>query len=128
MPSIKKIPDSFKTYEDGKSRRYSLLFTVNGGAFAVAKLFPTGNMCAVLGRLTLCELSLGMIIFTVLLTADIFIFGEHMRRTVSKEEIGPTGDKVPMFGTVGKIILLLVGSFICAGWLLVGIVGCCFAK
>ena len=28
----------FDTYEVGKHRRYSLLFAVNGGAFAVAKL------------------------------------------------------------------------------------------
>ena len=124
MPNIRKIPDSFKTYEDGKSRRYSLLFTVNGGAFAVAKLFPANNLCAVLGGLTLFELSLGMILFTVLMTVDIFVFGEHMRGTVSEEATGPAGDTVPMFGTVGKVILLLLGSLICLGWFLVGVRNC----
>ena len=68
---IRKIPDSFKTYEDGKGRRYGLLFSVNGGAFAVAKLFPTDNICAVIGGLTLFELSVGMILFTVLMSVDI---------------------------------------------------------
>jgi hypothetical protein len=115
MSATKKIPESFKTYEDGKSRRYSLLFSVNGGAFAVAKLLPPTDICAVIGRLTLCQLSAGMILFTVLMTADIFIFGENMRSTVSKEETEPAGDKLAMFGVKGKIILLLIGALICAG-------------
>ena len=29
-----EVSESFKAYEDGKHRRYSLLFAVNGGAFA----------------------------------------------------------------------------------------------
>jgi hypothetical protein len=35
----KKISENFKAYENGKHRRYNLLFSVNSGAFAVAKLF-----------------------------------------------------------------------------------------
>jgi hypothetical protein len=31
--------DAFKAYEDGKHRRYGLLFSVNGGAVATAKLY-----------------------------------------------------------------------------------------
>jgi hypothetical protein len=122
--SIRKIPESFKTYEDGKGRRYGLLFSVNGGAFAVAKVFPADNMCAVIGGLTLFELSLGMILFTVLMTVDIYVFGQHMRGTVSEEAMGPDGDTVAMFGPVGKAILLLIGLLICAGWFLVGIQTC----
>jgi purine-cytosine permease-like protein len=123
MTTVRKLPDTFKAYEDGKSRRYSLLFTVNGGAFAVAKLFPSGNPCAVLGKLTLAELSLGMIVFTVLLTVDIFLFGQHLRNTVSQEAMGSTGDTLPMFGTPGKLILILIGLLICVGWFLVGVAG-----
>jgi hypothetical protein len=48
MPEEKKIPESFKAYEDGKHRRYNLLFAVNGGAFAVAKLFADEKAVAVL--------------------------------------------------------------------------------
>ncbi|MFL5492904.1 MAG: hypothetical protein ACJ8DC_00825, partial [Gemmatimonadales bacterium] len=58
------IPDSFKSYEDGKHRRYTLLFAVNGGAFAIAKLYAEKNAPAVLGQLSLRELSLGMFAFT----------------------------------------------------------------
>jgi len=122
--SIRKIPDSFKTYEDGKGRRYGLLFSVNGGAFAVAKVFPADNMCAVIGGLTLFELSIGMILFTILMTIDIYIFGLHMRGTVSEEAMGPNGDTVAMFGPVGKAILLLIGLLICLGWFLVGVLTC----
>lgn len=125
MDNVRKIPESFKEYEAGKSRRYSLLFTVNGGAFAVAKLFPAGNPCAFLGNLTLAQLSLGMIVFTALLTIDIFFFGQNMRKTVSKEAMGPNGDMLPMFATPGKVILLLIGLLICLGWLLVGVVRTC---
>jgi hypothetical protein len=48
----KKVPESFKTYEDGKHRRYTLLFAVNGGAFAVAKLFTDPHTANVLESLT----------------------------------------------------------------------------
>ena len=34
-----QVPDSSKYYEDRKHRRYRLLFAVNGGAFAIAKMF-----------------------------------------------------------------------------------------
>jgi hypothetical protein len=123
MSTVKKLPDNFKAYEDGKSRRYSLLFSVNGGAFAVAKLFPAGSPCAVLGKLTLAELALGMIVFTVLLTVDIYLFGQHLRSTVPDEAMGPNGDTLAMFGTPGKLILVLIGLLICAGWFLVGLAG-----
>jgi hypothetical protein len=59
------LKDKLTLYEDGKHRRYSLLFSVNGGAFAVAKLLvgAEGKTTTVLGRLTLPELSWGMILY-----------------------------------------------------------------
>jgi hypothetical protein len=80
-PEEMKVPESFKFYEDGKHRRYSLLFAVNGGAFAIAKLHAEKNAVAVLGDLTLERLSFGMILFTVVMVVDIFIFGQRMRET-----------------------------------------------
>jgi hypothetical protein len=32
------LKEASELYENGKHRRYSLLFSVNGGAFAIAKL------------------------------------------------------------------------------------------
>ena len=115
MSEEKKVPESFKAYEDGKHRRYSLLFAVNGGAFAVAKLFSDAKIFSdpktanVLGSLTLRQLSLGMILFTIVMVVDIFMFGEKMRTKYLPDA----------FGWQGKAVLLLLGVLICAGWFLV---------
>ena len=108
MSEEKNVPESFRTYEDGKHRRYSLLFAVNGGAFAVAKLFAESKV-SVLGNLTLHELAVGMILFTVVMTVDIFMFGEKMRTTYS----------IDAFSWQGKTVLVMIGILICAGWFLV---------
>jgi len=109
MSEEKGVPESFRTYEDGKHRRYSLLFSVNGGALAVAKLFAESKAVSVLGNLTLRELSIGMILFTVVMTVDIFMFGEKMRTTYLLDA----------FGWQGKTVLITIGILICAGWFLV---------
>lgn len=106
-PEEKPVPESFRYYEEGKHRRYSLLFAVNGGAFAVAKMFAEN--AALPGHLTITELSWGMIVFTVTMTWDIFVFGEKMRTTYLPSA----------FGLPGKAVLLVIGTLICAGWFLV---------
>jgi hypothetical protein len=103
------IAESFKIYEDGKHRRYSLLFAVNGGAFAIARLFADQSAAAVLGGLSLQELSVGMILFTIVMVVDIYSFGEKMRTAYLPEA----------FGWQGKAVLLLIGFLLCAGWFLV---------
>lgn len=105
----KKVPESFKAYEDGKHRRYSLLFAVNGGAFTVAKLFADPKTANVLGSLTLRQLSIGMILFTIVMVLDIYMFGEKMRNQYLPDA----------FSWHGKIVLLLLGILICTGWFLV---------
>ena len=105
---------SFAAYEQGKHRRYSLLFSVNGGAFAVAKLL-TGESCktpVVLGDLSLSQLALGMILFTVVMTGDIYAFGNKMRKYDGLWDA---------FGPPGKRVLILLGILLCAGWILVGV-------
>lgn len=104
-----KMPDSeaVKIYEDGKHRRYNLLFSVNGGAFVVAKLFSDAAAAEVLGNLTLRQLSVGMMLFTAVMVADIFVFGLNMRKYAD------------VFHKQGKAVLLLIGLLICAGWFLV---------
>jgi len=109
MNDEKEVPESFKTYEDGKHRRYQLLFTVNGGAFAVAKLFGEKEASRILGNLTLHQLSIGMVLFTVVMIVDIFMFGEKMHKTYLPDA----------FGWQGKTVLTLIGLIICAGWILV---------
>ena len=45
--------DGIRTYIDGKMRRYNLLFTVNGGVFAIAQLLTDSQNKTMLGGLTL---------------------------------------------------------------------------
>ena len=104
--------DKFKAYEDGKHRRYELFFAVNGGAFAVAKLFAEtqqreGPNPLVLGHLNLQELSFGMMLFTIVMVADIFAFGWKMSRITD------------VFGWPGRIVLIFIGALVFTGWLLV---------
>jgi hypothetical protein len=97
------VSDGFKIYEEGKHRRYTLLFAVNGGAFAIAKVIGENTGC-----LTLRHLSLGMILFTAVMVWDIFEFGKKMRVYDSD-----------LFKPIGKAVLLIIGFLICAGWFLV---------
>ena len=72
------IKDAYTLYEEGKKRRYGLLFAVNGGAFAIAQLLnSTGNK--LLGDLSLAHLAIDMGIFTILTVWDTYAFGEKMR-------------------------------------------------
>jgi len=106
-----KLSENFNAYEDGKHRRYTLLFSVNGGAFAIAKIAAGHDPAQALGNLTIGELSVGMILFTILMTYDIFAFGIRMKKKYVHDA----------FGGPGKIVLILIGLLICAGWLLVAI-------
>ena len=49
------LNEAHELYETGKHRRYSLMFAVNGGAFAIARLLTAepGKSGVVLGSLTL---------------------------------------------------------------------------
>lgn len=104
----KKVPESFKAYEDGKHRRYQLLFAVNGGAFALAKLLSQQDPKLVVGNLSMRQLSIGMIVFCVAMTTDIYLFGQKMRHTYQLDSF-----KLP-----GKIVLILIGALLASGWLL----------
>src|SRR3954452_4816984 len=110
------LKDAFELYENRKHRRYSRLFSVNGGASRIAKLLlgEPGKAGVVLGGLKLAHLSIGMALFTVVMTADIFAFGWKMRRAYLH------GDHQAFDWRV-KTVLLLLGILIVAGWLLVGL-------
>jgi hypothetical protein len=63
--------DAFGIYEDGKHRRYSLLFAVNGAIAAIVKLAPKDD----LGTRGSVLLAVLMIIFTSIMGWDIWLFG-----------------------------------------------------
>jgi len=108
MRDASMTTEYFKLYEDGKHRRYELLFAVNGGAFAIAKILGDKTSVAVLGHLSHRELSAGMILFTLVMVFDIYMFGEKMR----------SGFLPGAFSWQGKAVLILIGTLICAGWFL----------
>ena len=108
--------DAFKLYEDGKHRRYELLFAVNGGALAIAKLFSEENAARFLGNLSLGAVAYGLAAFTLLIGTDMMVFGQRMRRAVGDHKLKWTDG---MFSVWGKAVLTLVCVLIIAGWLLV---------
>jgi hypothetical protein len=110
--------DLVKLYEDGKHRRYEMLFLVNGGAFAIAKLMlDKSNPSHVLGKLTLTRLSIGMAVFTAIMVYDICSFGRKMRKQM--QELLKRED-VDMFSREGKAVLGAIGALIIAGWICAG--------
>lgn len=102
--------DALKLYEDGKQRRYNLLFAVNGGGFAVVQLMNDAGNNVVLGHLTLAQLAVGMIAFTLIMIFDIWKFGEKMREKCSLDA----------FAEPGKLVLLSLGALIALGWAIAG--------
>ena len=67
-------------YEDGKHRRYELLFAVNGGAFAISKFaVEHDGKTELLKGLPLYQVAIGMIVFTLLMGFDILVFGMRSR-------------------------------------------------
>jgi hypothetical protein len=97
-------------YLEGKMKRYSLLFSVNGGAFAIATLLkqPTPPV-----GLSIAGLSVGAIVFTLLMTADVWLWGAGMRKQHGSD----------LFRPVGQTILLMIGALLASGWALVTIGG-----
>lgn len=109
------LNEAMELYENGKHRRYSLMFAVNGGAFAIAKLLvgEQGECGTVLGNLTLQQLAIGMAVFTAFMVWDIYAFGAKMR----------TNYLPGAFQWQGKTVLFVLGVLQVAGWLLAG-AGC----
>jgi hypothetical protein len=102
--------DALALYEKGKHRRYSLLFSVNGGAFAIAKILAEGKA---VGGLSDRRLSIGMVLFTLVMAVDIFAFGWRSRKA-----------PIPyVFGFIGWAVVISLSVLICIGWVLLGFVG-----
>lgn len=100
--------DISRLYLEGKMTRYSLLFSVNGAAFAIVQLSTERKLP---GELSIFGLSLGLIVFTVLMIADVWLWGADMREKHS----------LKLFRPAGQIILLMIGALIVAGWALIGV-------
>jgi hypothetical protein len=93
--------DDSKLYLEGKMQRYSLLFSVNGGVFAVVQFLKPSTLAIDIGAL-----SVGAALFTVLMVSDIWLWGTDMRRQHGRA----------MFRPVGQFILLMIGALLVSGW------------
>lgn len=98
------------TYLEGKMKRHSLMFSVNGGAFLIAKLFADENARSVLGGLSPKGLAVGAMLFTLLMWRDIYLFGDMMKREFFDGKL--------VFQPPGVRILHALCSLIIIGWLL----------
>ena len=123
-PQLPTAAELSRLYEDGKHRRYSLLFAINGGAFAIAKLMTQDcGKTGTVGALRLWQLSLGMVLMTAVMVYDIYAFGDKMSEAMSEAKMSnapkDTRSK-DTFTAIGKTVLILLGLLIIAGWALVG--------
>jgi len=109
-------PAIFKFYEDGKSRRYNLLFAVNGGVLAIAKGFPNQAGGTFLAGLGLHSVALGMVIFTLLMMVDIWVFGIRMRENGQDTRVGKTKG---IFSWWGRAVLAAICMLQIIAWLFV---------
>jgi hypothetical protein len=98
------------TYIEGKMKRYSLMFSVNGGAFLIAKLFAEQNTKQILGGLSPRALAIGAILFTLLMWRDIYLFGHMMKREFFEGKL--------VFQSQGILILHALCTLVIIGWLL----------
>ncbi len=110
MPDNEFKLKALGTYIDGKIKRYNLMFAVNGGIFALAKVIKDAGPNNPLAKLTLTHLAIGAIAFTFLMWFDIWLWGENMR-------LNYFGGK-DVFLWRGKAILSLLAALLIIGWLL----------
>ena len=97
-------------YSTGQMKRYYLLFAVNGGALAIAKLFAESETQVIVGGLSLQALAVGCILFTALMWRDIYAFGELLRTQFF--------DGKDIFQEGAKLILACLCVLLILGWLL----------
>jgi hypothetical protein len=104
--------DIYKLYEDGKKRRYDLLFAVNGGVFAVINGVKALGAADIPG-LRHDRIAFGMILLTALFGYDIWQFGMRMRKKAQDGEL-PASEG--MFANAGRIVLCGICAVLIAGW------------
>jgi hypothetical protein len=131
-----RISPVFKEYEDGKHRRYELLFKVNGAAFAIVSLAAEAKasdfVYQVIGLRTL---AFGLAAFCVVMGLDICTFGLKMRKMNAEywqridgrqqETPAPKTDLAELFAWPGKAVLLAIVALLVIGWCLVAVYAPC---
>jgi hypothetical protein len=119
--------EAFKIYEDGKHRRYSLLFAVNGGVLAILNFGQ--------GVQTMHWIPLVTLPFTLLMGYDIWMFGDRMRQAARDADCNRTfcewmdvrelfksanPANQGIFSRPGRFVLAGCCLLLVVGWVLVG--------
>jgi hypothetical protein len=125
MTDTSGIAPNFKEYEEGKHRRYELLFKVNGAAFAIVSLVAENKAAdfvyAVLG---LRPLAWGMCAFCLIMGFDIFSFGWNMKQIYPRpgKVIGKRFTPLckGLFRPQGMLVLTVIIILLASGWAFVG--------
>jgi hypothetical protein len=112
------LNEVYKLYEDGKHRRYTLLFAVNGGAFAIVSFLLKGDAKQTALPL-LTWIGMVMALFSAVMTFDIDEFGKKLRGL---------GGSLDLFGGRGRAVLWLVGLALAAAWLAAAAAGANWIK
>ena len=97
--------DKYRVYQDGKARRYALLFSVNGGALAIIEFateVSSGNLFS--------AMPYGLILFTATMFIDIWAFGRALHAEVEQA-----------FRLIGRFVLTTICGLIIAAWSLMAL-------
>jgi hypothetical protein len=114
MAGQKKDWGAYNTYQDGKMKRYYLLFSINGGAYAIvtwAAEHPKGVEWAASPKTIAIVVAIAAALFTALMLVDVWLFGRMM-----KEAEAGTEDGIVYFGGHGKAVLASIVVILLGAW------------
>jgi hypothetical protein len=115
MAEQKRDWGAYNTYQDGKMKRYTLLFSINGGAYAIvtwaAEHVPAAHEIARAAsmRTIAVVVAIAASLFTALMLVDIWLFGRMMRRAGA-------GDSLAYFGKHGQAVLASIICILLGAW------------
>jgi predicted membrane protein len=103
--------DVYTLYESGKGRRYGLLFSVNGGAFAILSFLikDACNDTLMHCSMVAVAVAIGMVLFTWIMWRDINEFGTKMGELAQAH-----GEK--LYEKTGKFVLRALALLLTFAW------------
>ena len=104
----------FRFYEEGKARRYNILFAVNTAVFGILKVVPDSKLGVLSGR-DAGQFAFGMALFTLVIGFDLWMFGIKMRK--AGDPHAPLNEG--LFALPGRLVLVVFCALMAGGWLAV---------
>ena len=104
----------FRFYEEGKARRYNILFAVNTAVFGILKIVPDSKLGVLAGQ-DVGQFAFGMALFTLVMGFDLWMFGIKMRK--AGDPVAALQDR--LFAIPGRLVLVMLCGLMAGGWLAV---------